>query len=171
MEIFMFKKQIEMRLKELALEVNDAHYLDNSDFVMVGVLNGGFMVFADFVKHLTIQTECDFIRAKSYSGKTQGKIQITKDIECDVKNKHVFLIDDMVDTGKTLQYLINNLMSKEAYTVSVVTLFKRKISPSLVLPIDGIYYNGFDIDDEWLIGYGLDDENGKYRNLTNVYSI
>ena len=60
----MFKKQIEMRLKELALEVNDAHYLDNSDFVMVGVLNGGFMVFADFVKHLTIQTECDFIRAK-----------------------------------------------------------------------------------------------------------
>jgi len=88
-----------------------------------------------------------------------------------VDNKHVFLIDDFADSGKTIQHLIADLDFKGAKTISVVTLFKRKASPKLILPVDGIHYNGFDVDEEWLVGYGLDDENGYYRNLSNVYSI
>lgn len=171
MKLYLHHKDIENRIRELAYEVNDAHYLDSDKFVMVGILNGGFMVFTEFVKHLTLHTECDFVRVKSYTGKKQGKIEITKDIECDVKNKHVFLIDDFADSGKTIQYLIADLDLKGAKTISVVTLFKRKSSPNLILPVDGIHYNGFDVKEEWLVGYGLDDENGYYRNLSNVYSI
>jgi hypoxanthine phosphoribosyltransferase len=147
MKLYLHHKQIENRIHELAQEVNDAHYLDDNKFIMVGILNGGFMVFTEFVKHLTIS------------------------IECDVKNKHVFLIDDFADSGKTIQHLIADLDFKGAKTISVVTLFKRKSSPNLILPVDGIHYNGFDVDEEWLVGYGLDDENGYYRNLSNVYSI
>jgi hypoxanthine phosphoribosyltransferase len=171
MKLYLHHKDIENRIRELAYEVNDAHYLDSDKFVMVGILNGGFMVFTEFVKHLTLHTECDFVRVKSYTGKKQGKIEITKDIECNVKNKHVFLIDDFADSGKTIQYLIADLDLKGAKTISVVTLFKRKSSPNLILPVDGIHYNGFDVEEEWLIGYGLDDENGYYRNLIDVYSI
>lgn len=171
MKLYLHHKDIENRIHELAQEVNDAHYLDTSKFVMVGILNGGFMVFTEFVKHLTINVECDFVRAKSYTGKQQGKIEITKNIECDIKDKHIFLIDDFADSGKTIQYLIAELDFKGAKTISVVTLFKRKSSPNLILPVDGIHYNGFDVNEEWLVGYGLDDENGYYRNLSNVYSI
>ena len=171
MKLYLHQKQIENRIHELAHEVNDAHYLDDSPFVMVGILNGGFMVFAEFVKHLNIPIECDFVRVKSYTGKKQGKIEVTKDIECDIKDKHVFLIDDFADSGKTIQYLIAELDFKGAKTVSVVTLLKRKTSPNLILPVDGIHYNGFEVGDEWLVGYGLDDENGYYRNLSNVYSV
>jgi hypoxanthine phosphoribosyltransferase len=171
MKLYLHHKDIENRIHELAQEVNDAHYLDNNKFVMVGILNGGFMVFTEFVKHLTINIECDFIRAKSYAGKKQGKIEITKDIECNIKDKHVFLIDDFADSGKTIQYLIADLDLKGAKTISVVTLFKRKSQPSLILPVDGIHYNGFEVEEEWLVGYGLDDENGYYRNLSNVYSV
>ena len=171
MKLYLHHKQIENRINELAQEVNDAHYLDNDKFVMVGILNGGFMVFTEFVKHLTINIECDFVRAKSYTGKKQGKIEITKAIECDIKGKHVFLIDDFADSGKTIQYLIADLDLKGVKTISVVTLFKRKLSSPLILPVDGIHYNGFEVDEEWLVGYGLDDENGYYRNLSNVYSI
>jgi hypoxanthine phosphoribosyltransferase len=171
MKLYLHHKDIENRIHELAHEVNDAHYLDDNKFVMVGILNGGFMVFTEFVKHLTIPIECDFVRVKSYTGKKQGKIEITKDIECNIKDKHVFLIDDFADSGKTIQHLIANLDLKGAKTISVVTLFKRKSQPSLILPVDGIHYNGFDVEEEWLVGYGLDDENGYYRNLSNVYSI
>jgi hypoxanthine phosphoribosyltransferase len=171
MKLYLEQRQIENRIHELAQEVNDAHYLDDYGFVMVGILNGGFMVFTEFVKQLNIPVECDFVRVKSYTGKKQGKIEITKDIECDINNKHVFLIDDFADSGKTIQYLIADLDLKGAKTISVVTLFKRKLSPSLILPVDGIHYNGFDVDEEWLVGWGLDDENGYSRNLRSVYSI
>jgi hypoxanthine phosphoribosyltransferase len=171
MKLYLHNKTIENRIKELAHEVNDAHYLDNTKFIMVGVLNGGFMVFTDFIKHLNFNFECDFVRVKSYEGKTQKNIKITKNVECDITNKHVFLIDDIHDTGKTLQHLITKLEFQGAKTISVLTLFKRKKSNNLILPVDGIHYNGFEIDDEWLIGRGLDDENGYYRNLLDVYSI
>jgi hypoxanthine phosphoribosyltransferase len=171
MKLYLEQRQIENRIHEIAQEVNDAHYLDDYGFVMVGILNGGFMVFTEFVKQLNIPVECDFVRVKSYTGKKQGKIEITKDIECDINNKHVFLIDDFADSGKTIQHLIADLDLKGAKTISVVTLFKRKSSPSLILPVDGIHYNGFDVDEEWLVGWGLDDENGYSRNLRSVYSI
>ena len=171
MKLYLHHKDIENRIHELAREVNDAHCLDEDKFVMVGILNGGFMVFTEFVKHLTIPVECDFVRVKSYTGKKQGKIEVTKDIECDIKGKHVFLIDDFADSGKTIQYLIAELDFKGAKTVSVVTLLQRKSSPRLILPVDGIHYNGFDVGEEWLVGYGLDNENGYYRNLSNVYSV
>lgn len=171
MKLYIHKQNIENRIHELAHEVNDAHCLDEDKFVMVGILNGGFMVFTEFVKYLTIPVECDFVRVKSYTGKKQGKIEVTKDIECDIKGKHVFLIDDFADSGKTIQYLIAELDFKGAKTVSVVTLLQRKSSPRLILPVDGIHYNGFDVGEEWLVGYGLDDENGYYRNLSNIYSV
>lgn len=171
MNLYIHKQNIENSIHELAREVNYTHCMNQDKFVAVGILNGGFMVFTEFVKHLTIPIECDFIRAKSYTGKKQGKIEIIKDIECDIKGKHVFLIDDFADSGKTIQHLIAELDFKGAKTVSVVTLLKRKSSPNLILPVDGIHYNGFEVDDEWLVGYGLDDENGYFRNLENIYSV
>lgn len=171
MNLYLHNKQIELRLQELAHEINDAHKYDDSKVVMVGVLTGGFMVFTEIIKYIEFPFECDFVRIKSYNGRQQGEIEFIKNIEVDIKNKHVYIIDDMADSGKTIQRVASEFEWMGAKTVSVVTLFKRKESHSLVLPVDGIHYNGFEVDHEWLVGFGLDDEQGYNRNLLDVYSI
>ena len=125
MKLYLHQKQIENRIHELAHEVNDAHYLDDSPFVMVGILNGGFMVFAEFVKHLNIPIECDFVRAKSYTGKKQGKIEITKDIELSIRSQSQHKLERV--------FFPKNIISISEFPLTISGKIDRKKLENMVL--------------------------------------
>ena len=132
------------------------------------------MFYSDFIKNLSIDIECDFMRVKSYiSKKKQGDVQITKDFETAIKGKHVYIVDDIYDTGNTVNAVIDYLKVKDPSMISVVTLLKRKTSPPLLVPNSFVdnHYNVFEIDEEWVIGYGLDNDNGHCRNYKTIYEI
>ena len=133
--------------------------------VFICVLNGAFMFFTDLVKRVD-ECEIDFIRAKSYNGITQSIVKISKSVEIDISRKDVYLIDDIYDTGETMKALIQHLNISGPKSITPVTLFKRWSSHNP----DLIY--GFELHDEsWLVGYGLDDENGLQRNLKHIVGI
>ena len=114
------------------------------------------------------------MRVKSYiSKRKQGDVEITKDLETSIKGKHVYIVDDIYDTGNTISAVIDYLKVKDPSMISVVTLLKRKTSPPLLIPNSFVdnHYNVFEIDEEWVIGYGLDNDNGHCRNYRTIYEI
>lgn len=161
-------KDIDIQTKIIAKQISDDHRGDKTPVVMVGLLNGCFMFYADLVRSMKIDVECDFMRVKSYIGKKkQGDIQIMKDLEISVKGKHVYLVDDIYDTGNTMKAVINYLEVKNPASISIVSLVTRTTSP---IP-EQKSYHAFTIGDEWLVGAGMDDEKGYCRNYENIYSL
>jgi len=133
--------------------------------VFICVLNGAFMFFTDLVKHVS-ECEIDFINAKSYQGTTQGDIKIINSITVDIEGKDVYLVDDIYDSGNTIKLLIQHLTAYNPKSITPITLFKQCYSDNP----DLIY--GFELDGEnWLVGYGLDDEKGLKRNLKHILGI
>ena len=133
--------------------------------VFICVLNGAFMFFTDLVKHVG-ECEIDFINAKSYQGTTQGDIKIINSITVDIEGKDVYLVDDIYDSGNTIKLLIQHLKAYNPKSITPITLFKQCYSDNP----DLIY--GFELDGEnWLVGYGLDDEKGLKRNLKHILGI
>ena len=150
----------------IAHKINQKHHSTSDQVVMACVLNGGFMFFTELVKNLNFNAECDFVRAKSYLGKKeQGDVEITKDLETPIKNKHLYLVDDLIDSGNTMKYLVDYMKIKEPKSITLVTLCKRK---DIEFP-NHIY--GFELNDEWIVGMGCNDEKGYNRNRTSIYSI
>ena len=161
------EKQIDIQSKIVAKQINDKHRGDKTPVVFVGLLNGCFMFYSDFIKNITFDMECDFMRVKSYIGKKkQGDVEITKDLETSIKGKHVYIVDDIYDTGNTVQAVIRYLQVKNPSEISIVTLLKRNDSPVI-----SNHYNVIEIADEWVIGYGLDNDNGYCRNYKTIYEI
>jgi hypoxanthine phosphoribosyltransferase len=169
MKILLKPKAIEFETKILAKQISDHHIEDKSPIVFICLLNGGFMFFSDLVKKCTFDFECDFMRVKSYSAKKkQGDIQIKKDLETSIKGKHVYLIDDIYDTGNTMNAVIDYLQVKKPKTISIATLITRTNSPTP----EQSFYNAFVIGDEdWCIGYGMDGAKKFNRNLPSVYAL
>ena len=161
-------KDIDIQTKIVAKQISDDHRGDKTPIVMVGLLNGCFMFYADLVRNLKIDVECDFMRVKSYISKNkQGDIQITKDLETPVKGKHVYLVDDIYDTGNTMQAVIDYLEVKHPASISIVSLVTRATSPIPKQPS----YHAFTIDDEWLVGFGMDNDKGYLRNLSSIWAL
>jgi len=153
------EKEIQTRVKSLALEVSYKNNPENSSRVMIGVLNGAFMFFTDLVRNMKVDCEIDFIQAKSYIGQVQDRVDILKDINIDIKDKDVFIVDDIYDSGNTMKRLVAHLQSKEARSITPVTLFKRSCSY-----MEDLIY-GFELQGEtFLVGYGLDGKGGLKRN-------
>ena len=153
------EEEIQTRVKSLALEVSYKNNPENNSRVMIGVLNGAFMFFADLVRNLEVDCEIDFMQAKSYLGQVQDRVDITKDVSIDITGKDIFLVDDIYDSGNTMKRLIAHLQTKGPKSITPVTLFKRSYSY-----MDGLMY-GFELNNEaWLVGYGLDATNGHKRN-------
>ena len=111
--------------------------------------------------------ECDFMRVKSYTKRKQGDIQITKDLETAIKGKHVYIVDDIYDTGNTMAAVIEYLEVKHPASISIVSLITRATSP---IP-EQKSYHAFTIGTEWVIGMGMDDENGFNRNLNSIWAL
>ena len=163
-------EQLQIKIKILAKQLSDDHKDDKTPVVAVCILNGGFMFFTDFVRAMPIDLECGFMRVKSYvSKRKQGDIQITKDLEAPIKGKHVYIIDDILDTGNTIRAVIDYLKLKKPKSLNVVTLLRRE--SSRIFDIEFPCYNVLDIKDEWVVGYGMDDEKGHCRNYSTIYEV
>jgi hypoxanthine phosphoribosyltransferase len=169
MKVLFEKPQIENRIKEIGVQILNRHKEENTPIVLVGVLNGGFMFYSKLVDQLAmLDPQCDFIRVKSYKGREHEIPEIIIPSSLDVKNKFVYIIDDIYDTGLTMQVLKNQFTDLGASGVSVVTLIKRSIN-EVDMPVNSLY--GFEIHDEWVVGYGMDDEDGRKRSLPYILAI
>jgi hypoxanthine phosphoribosyltransferase len=169
MKVLFEKFQIENRIKEIGVQILNRHKEENNPIVLVGVLNGGFMFYSKLVDQLALlDPHCDFIRVKSYKGREHEVPEIIIPSSLDVKNKFVYIIDDIYDTGLTMEVLKNQFTDLGASGVSVVTLIKRAIN-EVDMPVNSLY--GFEIHDEWVVGYGMDDEEGRKRSLPYILAI
>ncbi|HEX8511339.1 MAG TPA: hypoxanthine phosphoribosyltransferase [Propionibacteriaceae bacterium] len=158
---------IALRLAELAAEI-DAAYADKN-LLLVGVLNGAVMVMADLSRSMSIHCEMDWMAISSYGSGTQssGVVRILKDLNTDIGGRHVLVVEDIIDTGLTLSYLISNLMSRGPASLEIMTMFRK---PEAQRNAVDVAYVGFDIPNEFVVGYGLD-YDGHYRNLTSVGTL
>ena len=169
MKVLFEKPQIENRIKEIGVQILNRHKEESNPIVLVGVLNGGFMFYSKLVDQLAmLDPQCDFIRVKSYKGREHEVPEIIIPSSLNVKNKFVYIIDDIYDTGLTMQVLKNQFIDLGASGVSVVTLIKRSIN-EVDMPVNSLY--GFEIHDEWVVGYGMDDEEGRKRSLPYILAI
>ncbi len=160
-------KDIQFQTKIIGKQITDDHRGDKTPIVMVGLLNGAFAFYSDLVRSMLIDVECDFMRVKSYVNRKQGDIQITKDLETRVKGKHVYIVDDIYDTGNTMKAVIEYLEVKKPASISIVSLVTRATSP---IPKQKSYH-AFTIDDEWVVGMGMDNEKGHMRNLNSIWAL
>ena len=168
MEIIIRQDEIRQRVQELAEQISTDHIFNSDNIlppVLVCVLNGSFHFFSDLTRMMSIDCEVDFIRLKSYEGQdNSGGVTIVKDLELDLKGKRVYIVDDICDSGATVLEALFMVNSRMAAEVKVVTLLKRKNG---VIITD---FYGFEIGDEFVYGYGLDDY-GLKRNLQDIYKI
>ena len=160
-------EEIQFQTKIIGKQIADDHRGDKTPIVMVGLLNGAFAFYSDLVRATPVDMECDFMRVKSYTKRKQGDIQITKDLETPIKGKHVYIVDDIYDTGNTMAAVIKYLEVKHPASISIVSLITRETSPSPTQKL----YKAFTIKDEWVIGYGMDDEKGHNRNLRSIWAL
>lgn len=160
-EILLTKEQIAVRIKEMGEQIS-ADYA-GKEILMIGVLRGAVIFMADLARAITVPVALDFMAVSSYGTSTtsSGVVRILKDLDEAVQGRHVLVVEDIVDTGLTLNYLLDNLKSREPASIKLCTLLNKPDRRKAEVNID---YNGFNIPDEFVIGYGLDYAE-KYRNL------
>lgn len=163
-EVLISEEQLQQRLAEVAAQV-DADYAGR-DLLLVGVLKGATIVMADFMRHLRSHVDVDWMAVSSYGSGTQssGVVRILKDLDIDLEGRNVLVVEDILDTGLTLSWLLRNLQSRGAASVEVFTLLRKP--DALRIPVEPRYV-GFDIPNVFVVGYGLDYAE-RYRNLRQV---
>ncbi len=166
-EVLVSEEAIAERLVELAAEV-EADY-DGRDVLLVGVLKGAVMVMADFARALHRQAPMDWMAVSSYGSgtKSSGVVRILKDLEADVSGADVLIVEDIIDSGLTLSWLVGNLRARGAASVEVLALLRKPDAAKVDVPVR---YVGFDIPDAFVVGYGLDYDQ-RYRNLRFVGTL
>lgn len=137
--------------------------------LLVGVLKGAFMFMADLTRAIDLPVELDFMAVSSYgeSTKSSGVVRIVKDLDLDLSDRDVILVEDIVDTGLTLSYLLGLLETRAPASLATVTLLDKTTRRIVDVDLD---YRGFEVGDEFLLGYGLDWE-GRYRNLSSLWAV
>ncbi|MEP6697377.1 MAG: hypoxanthine phosphoribosyltransferase [Pseudonocardiales bacterium] len=158
------EKDIQTRIEELAAEVS-AQYADR-ELLLVGVLKGAVMFMADFARALSRPVTMEFMAVSSYGQSTtsSGVVRILKDLDRDIAGKHVVVVEDIIDSGLTLSWLLRNLRSRQPASLEVVALLRKTDAVRVELPVR---YVGFDIPDVFVVGYGLDYAE-RYRDLPYV---
>ncbi len=160
---FLTVEQIQRRVKELADRIS-ADY-EGKDLLAVGILKGAFIFFSDIVRLIKVPLVVDFLIASSYvKDETSGKVKLQYDVKEDVADKHVLLVDDIVDTGITLNYLRERILLNSPRSLKICTFLDKKERREVEVPLD---YVGFQIPNEFVVGYGLDYDN-KFRNLPYI---
>jgi hypoxanthine phosphoribosyltransferase len=166
-KVLLSEEQIQGRLVELAGEI-DTDY-EGRDPLLVGVLKGAVMVMADLARALHSPVEMDWMAVSSYGSgtKSSGVVRILKDLDKDITGRHVLIVEDIIDSGLTLSWLMSNLGSRGPASVEVCTLLRKPDAAQVDVPVR---YVGFDIPNEFVIGYGLDYAE-RYRNLPFVGTL
>jgi hypoxanthine phosphoribosyltransferase len=155
---------LERRITELGAEISSDY--QGRDLVMIGVLKGAVLFIADLMRQLTVPCEVDFMAVSSYGSATDssGVVRILKDLEAPIEGRDVLIVEDIIDSGLTLQYLVRNLRARAPGSLEVCALLTKPARRRVELPIR---YVGFEIPNRYVIGYGLDYAQ-RYRNLSYV---
>lgn len=158
---------IAARVTELAAQIS-ADYAQADDVVLVGVLRGAFIFLADLSRQLTVPCRVDFLAVSRYEhGAEPGAVRLVMDLRTDVRGCHVLVVEDIVDRGHTLAYLVQTLRAREPASLRTCALTRKPARLEVEVALD---YVGFDVPDRWLVGYGLDYEN-RYRTLPYIGTI
>ena len=165
-QILLSEQQIENRIKELGQQITNDY--ENKAPLLIGVLKGAFIYMADLARAISLPIEFDFMAVSSYGNatKTSGVVRIVKDLDIDLSGRDVIVVEDIIDSGLTLNYLRKNLESRGPTSLEVCALLVRSGRQVGEL---GLKYVGFEIPPDFVIGYGLDVAE-KYRNLPNLWS-
>ena len=166
-KVLLSESEIQTRVTELASEIEKDY--EGRDLLLVGVLKGAVMVMADLSRALNRHVETDWMAVSSYGSgtKSSGVVRILKDLDTDLTGRHVLVVEDIIDTGLTLSWLVSNLRSRRPTSLEVCALLRKPEAAKT--PVD-IRYVGFDIPNEFVVGYGLDFAE-KYRNLRVVATL
>jgi hypoxanthine phosphoribosyltransferase len=163
-EVLIEEDALARRITELADEVS-SDYVDR-DLLLIGVLKGAVFFMADLMRQITVPCEVDFMAISSYGGSTDssGVVRILKDLDINIRDRDVLVVEDIIDSGLTLQYLMRNLRSREPASLEVCALMTKPARREIEIPVR---YVGFEIPNRFVIGYGLDFAE-RYRNLPYV---
>ena len=161
------EEQIQNRLAELAAAIERDY--EGKEILLVGVLKGAVMVMADLARHFGRHVEMDWMAISSYGSgtKSSGVVRILKDLDTDINGRHVVVVEDIIDTGLTLSWLVSNLASRGPASVEICTLLRKPEAQQMSVDVK---YVGYDIPNEFVVGYGLD-FNEKYRNLRSIGTL
>ena len=166
-DVLYTEQQIQDRLGELAAAIEKDY--EGKDILLVGVLKGAVMVMADLARHFGRHVEMDWMAISSYGSgtKSSGVVRILKDLDTDITDRHVLVVEDIIDTGLTLSWLISNLSSRGPASVEICTLLRKPEAQRMSVDVK---YVGYDIPNAFVVGYGLDYAE-KYRNLRCIGTL
>jgi hypoxanthine phosphoribosyltransferase len=166
-EILFTRVAIQKRVRELADQISKDY--EGHELIIIGILKGAFIFMADLIREISIPCKVDFTRLASYGtgSDSSGKVVMTKDIETSIKGRDILIVEDILDTGLTLQYLVNWLKERNPDSLKICVLLDKRERRKVSFEAD---YVGFTIDDGFVVGYGLD-FNEKYRFSPDIYVI
>lgn len=164
---YLTEEQIQNRVKEIAKTITDK--FKGEKIIAVCVLKGSFMFYSDLIRNIDGDVTCEFFGVSSYHGNTSssGEVKVTLDLASPVENQHVVLVEDIIDTGLTMNYLRNAISSRKPKSLTVVSLLEKPEALKVPCKID---YVGFKIPNDFVVGYGLDYQ-GFYRNLPYIAQV
>ena len=161
--VFISKESIQKRVKELAEMINLDY--QNQEIILVCVLNGSFIFCADLIRHITVPVQVEMVSLSSYEGtESTGEVSFRLDVKQSLVGKNVILVEDIVDTGLTISFLLKHMKLKNLASLKLCSLLLKRARLKIEVPVD---YLGFDIEDKFVIGYGLD-YDGLYRELPYI---
>lgn len=162
------EKTIKNRVEDLGKEITKHYENDESELVVVGILRGSTLFFADLIRYINLPISIDFMAISSYGNSSEsGVVKIIKDLEADVTGKNILIVEDIIDTGKTLKYLLNYFKERGAKTVKIASMLDKP--ERRLVEISGDFV-GFAVPNDFIVGYGLD-YNQSYRNLPYIISL
>lgn len=160
------ENQIQDKVKEIAADISQKY--SGEAPILIGILNGSFIFCADLIRELDIDCEIDFIKVSSYMGtESVGTVKLRKDISADITNRHVIIVEDIIDSGLTIKFIKDRMLEAGPKSVAIVTLLMKPDIAKLDFKIDWV---GFEIPPEFVVGYGLDYDQ-LYRNLKAIYCL
>ncbi|MEV0082089.1 hypoxanthine phosphoribosyltransferase [Saccharopolyspora sp. NPDC003752] len=167
--VLISEQQINDKVTELAKQVDDDYQHVGGDLLLVGVLKGAVMFMTDFARALPQPAQLEFMAVSSYGSSTSssGVVRILKDLDRDIAGRHVLIVEDIIDSGLTLSWLLKNLSSRNPASLEVCTLLRKPDAVQVDVPVK---YVGFDIPNEFVVGYGLDYAE-RYRDLPYIGTL
>ncbi|BFT66416.1 hypoxanthine phosphoribosyltransferase [uncultured Parvimonas sp.] len=167
-ELLLDEKTIKNRVEELGKSITEYYENEDAELVVVGILRGSSLFFADLIRNINLPILIDFMAISSYGSSSEsGVVKIVKDLEADVTGKNILIVEDIIDTGKTLKYLFNYFKERGAKTVKVSSMLDKP--ERRLVDISGDFV-GFEVPNDFIVGYGLD-YNQSYRNLPYIISL
>ncbi len=167
-EVLITEQEVQQRIEQLGQQIPE-HYRDTEDLVMVGLLRGSLVMMADLARSITVPLETDFMTASSYGNKMEsnGDVRILKNLDGDVKDKELLLVEDIIDTGRTLNKVIEILTLREPKSIRICTRLDKPSRREIDIEV---HWKGFEIPDQLVVGVGIDYAQ-KYRNLPYIGKV